>query len=82
VWLPEHELLFGGCFVKSLNSKTLGFTGDADIAQWPTSMQKLIDKYPTVKQVVPGHGNIGDGKLLTHSKALALKVSTEKRLEK
>jgi glyoxylase-like metal-dependent hydrolase (beta-lactamase superfamily II) len=74
VWLPEHELLFGGCFVKSLSSKTLGYTGDADIAQWPVSIQKLIDKYPTVKQVVPGHGKIGDSKLLTHSKALAFKV--------
>ena len=82
VWLPEHELLFGGCFVKSLSSKTLGYTGDADIAQWPTSMQKLIDKYPTVKQVVPGHGKIGDNKLLTHSKALALKVGTSKKFEK
>jgi glyoxylase-like metal-dependent hydrolase (beta-lactamase superfamily II) len=78
VWLPEHELLFGGCFVKSLSSKTLGYTGDADIAQWPVSMQKLINKYPTVKQVVPGHGEIGDNKLLIHSKTLALKVGNEK----
>lgn len=77
VWLPEHELLFGGCFVKSLSSKTLGYTGDANIAQWPASMQNLIDKYPTVKQVVPGHGKIDDGKLLTHSKALARKVSAD-----
>jgi glyoxylase-like metal-dependent hydrolase (beta-lactamase superfamily II) len=82
VWLPEHELLFGGCFVKSLNSKTLGYTGDADIAQWPASMQKLIDQYPTVKQVVPGHGKTGDNKLLAHTQALALKVNAKTKLEK
>lgn len=82
IWLPEHELLFGGCFVKSLNSKTLGYTGDADITQWPTSMQKLINKYPTAKQVIPGHGKTGDNKLLTHTQKLALKVSAITKREK
>ncbi len=82
IWLPEHKLLFGGCFVKSLNSKTLGYTGDADITQWPTSMQKLINKYPTAKQVIPGHGKTGDNKLLTHTQKLALKVSAKTKLEK
>ena len=31
VWLPKHRILFGGCFVKSLQSKNLGNTEDASI---------------------------------------------------
>jgi len=72
VWLPEHQLLFGGCLVKSLNSKTLGYTGDADIEQWPRSIQKLITRYPNVQRVVPGHGQVGDVKLLLHTQNLAM----------
>ncbi len=82
VWLPEHKLLFGGCFVKSLNSKSLGYIGDADITKWPTSLQRLIDMYPKVKQVVPGHGKIGDSKLLTHTQALAINARGKVNLDK
>ena len=80
VWLPEHELLFGGCFVKSLNSKTLGYIGDADIAQWPLSMQNLLNKYPSAKLVVPGHGKIGTINLLSHTLTLALEINNDKAL--
>ncbi len=80
VWLPEHKILFGGCFVKSLSSTSLGYTGDADIKQWPISMQTLIEQYPQVKIVVPGHGKIGDKKLLTNTKALATEAHNKMNL--
>tara|TARA_R110000787_G_scaffold66948_11_gene150147 strand:+ start:124 stop:960 length:837 start_codon:yes stop_codon:yes gene_type:complete len=82
VWLPEHQLLFGGCFVKSLHSKTLGYTGDADIAQWPASMQNLMNKYSSAKLVVPGHGKIGDISLLAHTLALSIKANKDIALSK
>ena len=82
VWLPEHKFLFGGCFVKSLNSKSLGYTGDADIEKWPHSMQKLINNYPTVKQVLPGHGKIGNTELLTHTQTLAVKANVDNKSAK
>lgn len=77
VWLPEHKLLFGGCFVKSLHSKTLGYTGDADIAQWPIAMQTLIQQYPNVKKVIPGHGKSGDAGLLIHTQNLAITANSK-----
>lgn len=72
VWLPKSKILFGGCFVKNINSKGLGFTGDASVKDWPQSMQKVIDKYPNIKVVVPGHGMVGGIDLLKHTKELAL----------
>lgn len=82
VWLPEHKFLFGGCFVKSLNSKSLGYTDDADIEKWPHSMQKLINNYPTVKRVLPGHGKIGNTELLTHTKFLAVNANVDNKSAK
>lgn len=67
VWLPQSQLLFGGCFIKSLEAKDLGNLSDANVEQWDDSVQKVIDKYPNVKTVVPGHGTWGDKGLLFHT---------------
>lgn len=67
VWLPQSQLLFGGCFIKSLEAKDLGNLSDANVEQWDDSVQQVIDKYPNVKTVVPGHGNWGDRSLLFHT---------------
>jgi glyoxylase-like metal-dependent hydrolase (beta-lactamase superfamily II) len=75
VWLPKANMLFGGCFIRSLEAKNLGYTGEADIAQWPASVDALLGKYPNAKLVVPGHGATGDMALVKHTKALALAAS-------
>lgn len=72
VWLPKEKILFGGCFVRSLQAKSLGNTEDAVISEWSNSIQKVINRYPDIKLVVPGHGKIGDISLLTHTQKLAL----------
>ncbi|MFT5757350.1 MAG: glyoxylase-like metal-dependent hydrolase (beta-lactamase superfamily II) [Alteromonadaceae bacterium] len=72
VWLPKEKILFGGCFVKSLHAKNLGNTEDAVISEWSNSIQKVINRYPDIKLVVPGHGKVGDISLLTHTQKLAL----------
>ncbi len=72
VWLAKNEILFGGCFVKSLGSKSLGNINDAAIAEWPLSIQKVKYKYSNIKVVVPGHGKVGDKHLLSHTEQLAI----------
>jgi glyoxylase-like metal-dependent hydrolase (beta-lactamase superfamily II) len=72
VWLPKANILFGGCFVKNMNSNGLGYTGDASIKDWPKSIERVINKYPNINVVVPGHGKVGGINLLNHTKQLAL----------
>jgi len=72
VWLPKHNVLFGGCFVKS---KNLGNLADAVIAEWPDSAQQLINKYGHASMVVPGHGRAGDVSLLKSTKRLAMEAN-------
>lgn len=67
VWLPQSKILFGGCFVKSLDAKDLGNLSDANVEQWDGSVQKVIEKYPQIETVVPGHGNTGGKNLLDHT---------------
>jgi len=77
VWLPNSKILYGGCFIRSLESSGLGYTGEAKIDQWPQSAENTISKYSEAKIVVPGHGKIGDFGLLKHTKLLAEKASNK-----
>ncbi|WP_196140406.1 subclass B1 metallo-beta-lactamase [Aliikangiella sp. G2MR2-5] len=70
VWHADSKTLFGGCFVRSLKATTLGNTKEAVIESWPASVSKVIDKYQDVEIVVPGHGGVGDLRLLKHTKEL------------
>jgi metallo-beta-lactamase class B len=67
VWLPEERVLFGGCMVKALGQKNLGFTGDADLQEWPKSLKNLLSKFPDCRIVVPGHGAHGNLDLIHHT---------------
>jgi metallo-beta-lactamase class B len=67
VYFPDQNILFGGCFVKSANSTNLGNLQDAVVGEWKASIQKIIDLYPSVKIVIPGHGDFGGNELLYHT---------------
>jgi metallo-beta-lactamase class B len=54
-------VLFGGCLIKSMEAKDLGFTGDADLAHWPEAVQSVAARYDAEGlRVVPGHGSVDD----------------------
>jgi len=79
VWLPKTKTLFGGCFIKSINSKNLGNTADASIESWPQSIENVLNQYPDIETVIPGHGKIGNKSLLLHTKKLTIaNVGNEK----
>jgi metallo-beta-lactamase class B len=67
VYMPQKKILFGGCLVKSAQSKNLGNLADAVVAEWAGTVKKLIGKYPDVEIVVPGHGDAGGSALLNHT---------------
>lgn len=70
VWLEDAGVLFGGCFVRPGDAQGMGNTADADLSQWPLSIQRALDRYADVAIVVPGHGAPGDAGLLAHTHQL------------
>ncbi len=73
VWIPSKKILFGGCLIKSSNSKGLGNLSDAVVSVWDLTIRKLIEEYADIKFVIPGHGNFGGAELLTHTIELVKK---------
>lgn len=66
-WLPDKKILFGGCMVKSAESKTLGFIKEADLEKWPQTVRTLKEKYKDVILIIPGHGDPGGVELLENT---------------
>jgi metallo-beta-lactamase class B len=79
VWIPRYKILFGGCLIKSGNAISLGFTGDSDMTNYDLTIEKIIEEYPEIEKVVPGHGDVGGINLLSHTIDL---VKNKKALEK
>lgn len=61
VYLNEQNVLYGGCFIKSAGSVSLGNLEDAVLTEWPGSLQRVIEKYPERQVVIPGHGHWDQG---------------------
>ncbi|MCC6412121.1 MAG: subclass B1 metallo-beta-lactamase [Saprospiraceae bacterium] len=65
-YFPSEKILFGGCLIKTQNASK-GYLGDANVAEWSETVEKVKKAYPNVKVVVPGHGDYGNIKLLDYT---------------
>lgn len=63
LWLPQEQILFGGCMIKSLRAGK-GNQEDANVQQWSNTVSKIKHHFPDIQIVIPGHGKHDDSKLL------------------
>lgn len=80
VYLPERQVLFGGCMIRGAGVKTLGYTGHADLKRWDDSARSLLSL--PVKVVVPGHGQVGGPELIENTVELAGAAETSLKSDK
>jgi metallo-beta-lactamase class B len=55
IWFPKSRVLYGGCFVKSSESRGLGNIADANVEEWPESVRKVIKRFRRPAFIIPGH---------------------------
>ncbi|PEQ05260.1 subclass B1 metallo-beta-lactamase [Bacillus toyonensis] len=79
VWLPNYKILFGGCLIKSLDTKEIVQTPGSDVTNWKKVMKILEKKYNNAHLIVPGHENPGDNRLFTHTLELLKEKNNENK---
>jgi len=67
VYFPNQKILFGGCLIKSLEATSIGNISDADVQQWPETLEKVKSKFEEVERIIPGHGSVGSMELIDHT---------------
>jgi metallo-beta-lactamase class B len=79
VWLPDQQILHGGCFVKSVAAFGMGNLADANLNEWANSVRRVMKQFGTAKIVVPGHDEVADNRALAHTLRLLEKHTASKR---
>jgi len=64
--------------VRSARTRSLGFTGEADLEQWPRSLAKVRARCPDAEAVIPGHGPVAGMDAIENTERL-LRESAAKR---
>jgi metallo-beta-lactamase class B len=67
IWFPKQKLLYGGCFIKSTDVKTLGNIEDGNVKDWEQSLRRLQKKFPDPKYIITGHYSWRDKKSISHT---------------
>lgn len=78
VWCADAKILYGGCLVKSTENSDIGNIADANLKEWPSSIKKVMDKYPNPEYVVPGHWNWENNNSLNHTLKLLQRYNKPK----
>ena len=68
-YVPSDRVLFGGCLVKAIGADK-GNLADANTKAWSETVQKVKEKFPLAKIVIPGHGDTGNIELLDYTISL------------
>lgn len=79
VWLPNQQMLHGGCFIKSIAAFGMGNIADANMQAWATSVRRVINLFGAAKIVVPGHEEWSDAQSLEHTLQLLAKYAAAHR---
>jgi metallo-beta-lactamase class B len=67
VYIHGEKLLFGGCMIRAMADKRPGYIAYANMEEWPLSVERVMNKFPHCKIVVPGHGFEGGPELIPHT---------------
>jgi metallo-beta-lactamase class B len=78
VWLPKAKVLYGGCFVKSMESKDLGNLADANTKEWAGSITNVKAKFKNITYIIPGHGSWKSKQSLDHTLSLVKAYNKKK----
>lgn len=67
VWFPGQKVLYGGCFIKSTETNSIGNLSHANIQMWPESLKKTRNRFKEPKFIIPGHEGWNGGNALEHT---------------
>ena len=65
-YFPMEDILFGGCLIKEVGAGK-GNLAEANVEEWSETVRKVKEKYPKVKMIIPGHGELGGIELLDYT---------------
>lgn len=82
IWFPIDKILFGGCFIKSIEAENIGNLADANVGMWPLALRSVKKKFKKAEFVIPGHQGWENKKSIKYTLKLLRNLGKEKVDEK
>jgi metallo-beta-lactamase class B len=79
VWFPSQKVLYGGCFIKSTETNSIGNLSHANVLQWPESLKKTMKRFKEPKFIIPGHEGWNGGNALEHTFKILMNYNQGKK---
>lgn len=67
IWFPKEKILHGGCAIKSTEATDLGYVKEANLAEWPKSLNRIKEHCANPKFIIPGHQSWKSLKAIDHT---------------
>lgn len=74
-WFSKEKVLYAGCLIKGADAKNLGYLGDANIAEYETTLKKVARKCPDPDFIIISHHDWNNKNSLKNSIKLASKLN-------
>lgn len=71
IWFNKEKILYGGCLIKGVDDKTLGYLGDANTKTYASTLMNVKQKYRNPKFIIIAHNDWTDLGSLDHSIEMA-----------
>jgi metallo-beta-lactamase class B len=71
VWFKKEKILYGGCLIKGVDADNLGYLGDANVAEYATTLKRVQKKCKKPKFIVIAHSDWKNTHSLKHSIKMA-----------
>ncbi|MGZ3838623.1 MAG: BlaB/IND/MUS family subclass B1 metallo-beta-lactamase [Flavisolibacter sp.] len=71
VWFEKQRILYGGCLVKSMEDDSLGNLADANVKDYPATLEKVQKKCKNPAFIITGHGDWTNTNSLKHTLSMA-----------
>lgn len=81
IWFNKEKIVYGGCFIKSTVTNSLGNLSDANSDEWIHSIKKVQAKFNKPNYVITGHQDWTSKNSLTHTLKLLKKYNRKNRNE-
>ncbi|ASS48595.1 MAG: hypothetical protein A3D31_07435 [Candidatus Fluviicola riflensis] len=74
IWFPEERILYGGCFIKSVEATDIGNRADANFGTWGMAIHLVKRTFKHPKWIIPGHQSWESKRSLKHTRKLIRKI--------
>lgn len=76
IWFEKEKVLYGGCLIKGADAENLGYLGDANVAEYETTLRRVKKKCANPKYIIVSHHD------WTNINSLKRSIKLAKRLKK